>query len=116
MWDVLSIELLLARFVTCIFQVNCSLDLVGVKGEVYRQHTLLRQNEDREVVAYVKAPARGLYALILLGEWWTDTEDDEHFPPHIATYLIGARTGAPDRQPYPELEHQRCGEKIANIR
>ena len=89
--------------------------MVGLGGKGYAQYTLLRQNEDREVVAFVRAPARGLYALMLHGKWWSDNDYDEYFP-HIATYLIGARTGAPDRQPYPEMELQRCGESKANIR
>ena len=89
------------------------MDLVGLGGKGYAQYTLLRQNEDREVVAFVKAPARGLYALMLHGKWWSDNDYDF---PHIATYLIDARTGAPDGQPYPEMELQRCGETKANIR
>ena len=96
-------------------QVNFSLKLRGSNAENYNQYTLLRQNENQELVLYVKAPARGFYALDLYSTWWKE-EGDVITRSHVATYLLAAFTAAADHKSYSGVPGQRCGEDTPNIR
>ena len=100
---------------SCILQVNFSLELNDINGENYTHCTLLRQNENQELVMYIKAPARGYYALKVYGTWWKE-EGDVITRSHVATYLLAAFTAARDHNSYSGVPGQRCGEDTPNIR
>ena len=97
---------------SCILQVNFSLELNDVNGKNYDHCTMLRQNENQELVMYIKAPARGYYALKVYGIWWNQEGDKTH----VATYLLAAFTAARDHKSYSGVPNQQCGEYTPNIR
>ena len=71
---------------------------------------MLRQNENKELVIYVKVPEQGLHALKIYGKPWSSETESL---PEIATYLVAASAGVDDDQFFPI---DKSGQKEANKR